>query len=254
MVIFILISSSLVTGAPGPQRTTLGRRPLCQAAFPALAAALCAGSSASAAEDVLHNRDRGTNSNALVLKDFYYENGLVPPRRLRLDALPADQPKFNVYGSCVENSCTYVPLQRRYEGHKKYAADVRYGSTLFAGLKEKITSGDWTTVSAAVARGEASTKRPMGPVTVALLRAVLLGNALLISENNANELSDALLARFYLNEAAFAADEIRVAAEKADGDRALAAWELGIDSWASYFTVINRAIVPKVGDRFFLPS
>lgn len=36
--------------------------------------------------------------------------------------------------------------------------------------------------------------------------------------------------------------------------RARAAWRLGVAAWRSYFTVVNRAIVPKVGEPFRLPA
>lgn len=250
-VLAISLAALTTTQQQGQQ---LARRQLCLSAIPGLAAVLCSGPSAARAAGDLHDRDRGTNGNAIVQKDWYYENGLVPPQKLRLDALPADQPKYSAWSSCVDKSCSYVPIERRYKGYKKYAPDVIAGSSAFARLRGPIASGDWAAVSAAVARGDAAAKRPTGPVTVALVRAVLLGNALLISENNANDISDALLARFYVNEAGFAADELRAAAEGADKGRAAAALELGLDSWASYFTMVNRAVVPKVGETLALPS
>ncbi|KAG8465407.1 hypothetical protein KFE25_002714 [Diacronema lutheri] len=252
MALAMWVTAGCAAHGAGPPRLELGRRPLCQRLIPALTSAFCAASSANAAAD-LHLRDRGSNAGSIITKDYYYENGVLPPRKLRLGQLPTDEPKFNAWGSCVENSCTYVPLQRRYEGYKKYADDVALGSAAFAQLRARITGGEWASVSAAVARGDAATNRPTGPVSNALVRAVLLGNALLISENS-NDQRDALLARFYVNEAGFAAEELRAASAAADAGRALAAWELGMDSWQSYFEVVNRAIVPKVGSKFALPS
>ncbi|KAJ1638934.1 hypothetical protein T492DRAFT_585356 [Pavlovales sp. CCMP2436] len=132
-------------------------------------------------------RERGSNANALIQRDWYYENAIMPPRRLQLDQLPTDQAKWNAWGTCVESSCTYVPIQRRYEGYKKYGADVADGSVLFASLGERIRRSDWAAVTAAVSTGDTATKRSTAPVLVRLLRAILLGNALLISENSQDQ-------------------------------------------------------------------
>ena len=51
-------------------------------------------------------------------------------------------------------------------------------------------------------------------------------------------------------QAAFALEKLGEAARGADGEAADAAYSFGRDSWNSYLVVINRAIVPKVGDRF----
>jgi hypothetical protein len=234
-----------------PLARGLSRRALGQL-VPALPALLLWPTALPAADE-LFDRNRGTNSNALILKDFWYDYAVVPPRKLRMGELPTKQPQFNAFGACVENSCTYVPLKRRYDGYSKYATDVAFGSALFAGLDGPIRRGEWAAISAAVERGSSgsSSKRPTGPVYVALLRAILLANALLISENSA-DIRDALLARFYVNEAGFAATELQAAAAAADQPRALAAWQLGVDAWQSYFTVVNRGIVPKVGEPFAL--
>jgi hypothetical protein len=247
--------------------------------------------SAAPTADSLFARDRGTNADALIQKvglracgaagrsqrapwpmhhathccpdtrtapprpsqDFYYENGVVPPLRLSFRELPTSQPVYDAFGACVESSCTYVPIKRRYDGYSKYAPDVALGAALFASLDGAIGRGEWATVTAAVTKGSAAAKRPVGPVYTATLRSILLANTLLISENSA-ELRDALLARFYSNEAGFAATELQRAAEAADGPRALAAWRLGVAAWRSYFTVVNRGIVPKVGEPFQLPE
>lgn len=88
------------------------------------------------------------------------------------------------------------------------------------------------------------------PAEDALLKAILLATALLTSPNYSGPPRELLVARFYVNEVGFALREIRDALDAQDAVRARAAWEFGRDSWNSYFMVVNRAIVPKVGDKF----
>jgi hypothetical protein len=56
------------------------------------------------------------------------------------------------------------------------------------------------------------------------------------------------VARFYVNEADFATKEISRAIQERNVNRALNAWEFGKDSWNSYLNIVNRNIVPKVGE------
>ena len=75
---------------------------------------------------------------------------------------------------------------------------------------------------------------------------------LLVSPNNLREKKQSALAIFYVNEAAFAIDELREAAARRDVDAAMVAWDFGKDSWNSYLAVVNPSIVPKVGEPFDL--
>ena len=54
------------------------------------------------------------NEKVLVPRDYYGVFGVVPPRVLV--QVDAKQPQWNAWGSCVDNSCTYVPLKQRYHG------------------------------------------------------------------------------------------------------------------------------------------
>ena len=54
------------------------------------------------------------NEKVLVPRDYYGVFGVVPPRVLV--QVDAKQPQWNAWGSCVDNSCTYVPLKQRYDG------------------------------------------------------------------------------------------------------------------------------------------
>ena len=75
---------------------------------------------------------------------------------------------------------------------------------------------------------------------------------MLVSPNNLREKREQSLATFYVNEASYALDQLAAAAEARDGRLAAASWEFGKDSWNSYLAVINKAVVPKVGEPFEL--
>ena len=64
------------------------------------------------------NRDRNQNKDALIREDYWYFSGRKPPRRLNIDAFPADDPSWNAWGECTKsgttgNSCVYVSLKQR---------------------------------------------------------------------------------------------------------------------------------------------
>ena len=44
------------------------------------------------------NRDRNKNKDALIREDYWYYSGKKPPRRLNIDAFPADDPTWNTWG------------------------------------------------------------------------------------------------------------------------------------------------------------
>ena len=193
-------------------------------------------------------RPRGMmNEKALIPSDFYYLYNVVPPRVFD-PSVVATQPRWNAFGSCIENSCTYVPLQQRYDGYAKYAERIAYGLRAYAAIRPAIERADWEAAASAVDRGGGGV--PPAAAADALLKAALCANLLLVSPNNAREVQEASLARFYVNEASHALDLIASAVAARDEDGAFAAWEFGRDSWNSWGAVVNRAIVEKVGDKF----
>jgi hypothetical protein len=74
--------------------------------------------------------------------------------------------------------------------------------------------------------------------------------AMLTSPNFPGPSRELLVARFYANEVRHANREILYAARSRDLNRAAQAWTFGRDSWNSYFQVVARQIVPKVGEPF----
>lgn len=192
-------------------------------------------------------RDRGMmNQKVLVPRDYYGVFGVVPPRVLV--TVDAKQPQWNAWGSCVDNSCTYVPLKQRYDGYAKYAERIGYGMRSFVNLKKTVEQQNWEAAAAAV--DTTSLKPP--PARDVLLKAALLNTQLLVSPNNLREVRELSLANFYVNEVDYALDLIGAAVARQDTAAAMFAWEFGRDSWNSWMTVVNRAIVEKVGDKFEL--
>ena len=189
----------------------------------------------------------------LVSQDFYFAYGVVPPRKFNPSRPPA-QPQWNAWGSCVDTSCTYVPLKQRYDGYSKYSQRIERGFRGFRALKDTLKRGDWEAAAAQVELSPPAGTQP-SPTVDMLLKAALLASQLLVSPNNLKEIQEAALARFYVNEAAYALELISRAVAKQDREAALFAYDFGRDSWNSYIAVINRAIPEKVGDKFEpLPS
>jgi hypothetical protein len=56
------------------------------------------------------NRDRNKNKDALIREDYWYFSGRRPPRRLDINALPADDPTWNAWGECTNTSLREVLL------------------------------------------------------------------------------------------------------------------------------------------------
>lgn len=200
------------------------------------------------ADDIDRYHDRVRSPSQLLLQqDYYYIFGTVPPRQITAPKI--DQPQWNAFGSCVDNSCTYVPLQQRYNAYAKYEGRLTRGLDAFRALGGAIEERDWPTVSQ-MTRRDAEKGMSPPPAIDALLKAGLLASAMLISPNNLREKKEASLATFYVNEVSYAIDKIAEAAAQQDGAAAREAWEFGRDSWNSYLAVLNPAIVPKVGDTF----
>ena len=207
-------------------------------------------------------RDRKKNKEALVAEDYWYMTNKIPPRKLDLAQLPADDPTWNAWGTCTKNeatgnSCTYVSLKQRQPAYSKYAFNIELGrqeyEKLGKVLQRAATSGPespaWAEAAVLVDPGSGKDRLP-SPIVDSLLKMVLFATAMLTSPNYSGPSREMLVSRFYVNEGYFATQQIRAAIEARDADRALAAWEFGKDSFNSYFTILNRSIVEKVGDKF----
>ena len=60
------------------------------------------------------------------------------------------------------------------------------------------------------------------------------------------------MARYYINEFHYATERIAeiLSADEIDWPSASELWRLGADSYNSFFVCVNKAIVPKVGEKF----
>ncbi len=272
-----LVLLSLCTGAaayrsPAPRRAALAR--LAQRGGAALfgGAALVAAPRRGAAAF-----ERGMfNEKTLTDVDIYGTTGRRPPRVFdtklleSLNAPPtaeeleyartkkpggsklAKGESYNAWGLCIDDSCTYIPLKRRRDGYKNYEAAVHIAASTFADARAALRArrlGDASLAQLVDADGE---------VVAGLRAGLLMSNKLLLTENTGVTF-DALVARYYVNEAFCASRAVAalLATAGQGGDdaagavaAALAAADEGRDAFNSFFTVVNRAIVPKVGEKF----
>lgn len=207
-------------------------------------------------------RDRKSNKNALVREDYYYMMGKTPPRLLG-GALQIDDPQFNAFGSCEtksegskSNSCTYVSLKQRIPAYSKYGFSIGLGAKEFKALGDKLkkcqdtnSARDWATAASYLTT---LPQTPPPPPVDALLKMALFASSMLTAPTYSGISRELLVARFYVNEASFATQEIAAAVDAKDAKQALRAWDFGKDAWNSYFQIVNDKISAKVGDKFNL--
>ncbi|GAX12745.1 hypothetical protein FisN_15Hh224 [Fistulifera solaris] len=205
-------------------------------------------------------RDRKSNQGAIIREDYWYLVGKVPPRQLS-GPLKADDPQWNAFGSCTSNavtgnSCTYVSLKQRAPAYSKYSFALSYGAKEYAKLGQLLQQRIALSPTDETLWDEAREYlvTPMKSIPPAIidaeLKGVLFATAMTTSPNFPGPTRELLVARFYMNEAHYASQQMLAAVEKRDIVRAIQAWEFGKDSWNSYFQIVNRSIVPKVGEKF----
>ena len=204
---------------------------------------------------ILENRDRGLNEKALIANDFYFVTGRKPPRVLDIQNLPRDDPKWNAWGECASgsdgsNACTYIPLKQRYDAYSKHGLTVRAASEDLVDLGQALRKKDLNTASFLLDSGEKG-KAPSS-LRQASRKALLLADGLLISANSGSLGREVLVARYYINEFHYATERIAeiLSVDDVDWSAASELWRLGADSYNSFFVCVNKAIVPKVGEKF----
>ena len=219
--------------------------------------------------DMYHNRNRNKNKQAVIREDIWYMTGKIPPRRLDPNFKQDPGPEYNAWGACTTststgNSCTYVPLSQRIPGYSNYAFSISFGANEYQTLGKVLqelyhlinaSSDDdqilWEKADSFL-RIPSSNVPP--PAIDALLKMVLMGTSMLTTPNYSGPPKELLVARFYVNELNYAMSQMLIAIESRDIKQAIASWEFGRDSWNSYFVLINRSIVPKVGEPFIYIS
>mmetsp|Transcript_26313 Transcript_26313/g.39856 ORF Transcript_26313/g.39856 Transcript_26313/m.39856 type:complete len:265 (+) Transcript_26313:63-857(+) len=196
-------------------------------------------------------RDRKGNKESLIREDYWYMMGKLPPRRLKAGVDIGDDPKWNAFGTCDSsggtNSCTYVPLKQRIPAYSKYAFLISVGAKDFSKIGKALSSLDWEVAESLLSDSESGMP---SAITDSLLKMVLFASSMLTTPNYSGPSRELLVARFYANEVGFAVKELKHAVDARNLDRAMAAWVFGKDSWNSYFTLVNKQISEKVGDKF----
>lgn len=238
--------------------SSVSRRGALTTAANAAAFLLTTAPATAAAEDTpkqysFEKRDRDGNKNAVIREDYWYSTGVTPPRQLN-SPLVLDDPKWNSFGACetnggdaaATNSCTYISLKQRQPAYSKYAFSITLGATEFQNLRKALQDQEWNKAASYVFVNSDSKMPPA--TTDALTKMVLFASLMLSSPNFSGVSRELLVARFYANEFKYAISQVQDAIVAKDQARALAAWDFGKDSYNSYTQVVNRQIVPKVGD------
>jgi hypothetical protein len=174
--------------------------------------------------DGASTRRRSDNSNVVFSQDYYYKFGTAPQF---IKEGEIDFPK----------TMPFTLSQQRYDTMKKYRERVQRGIDIIQyDIKESIDKDDWSNIP----DGDAPeySIRPMG----------LMANGFLASENSGTT-NELLLARWYINEIYLDVIDIKSSSSKSN---ALIAYDSTIKAMNSYLNLLNRVIIPKVGDPFQL--
>jgi hypothetical protein len=262
--IFLALSLTRVQAwCPNDSNTQVSRRQVFSSATTAalVGAAITGNSLPSLAfSGDYENRDRRSNKDAVIREDYYWMMGKTPPRSLK-GALRMDDPQWNAFGSCEttesgasSNSCTYVSLKQRIPAYSKYGFNIGLAAKeyklLGMALQDAARTNSEQSWASAASYVTTLPQSPPPPPVDAMLKMVLFASAMLTSPNFNGPSRELLVTRFYTNEASYALKEISAAIEARDGERAMAAWDFGKDSWNSYFQLVNGRISSKVGDKF----
>lgn len=190
------------------------------------------------------------NEKALFSEDFYFKYGLRPtPSDLRAKREREGVPEV-----------PFAPVQRRYNGYKKFEPRISGGLALYAGAyRTAIEEGRWSDVAALLEKGARSSGNAADGsgtgVAASELRSScramgLFGNTVLQSDNDSSTTAVNLLTRHLVNELYFSMDDAAAAAKVGDKAAAKAAWTSGRDYINEYLYLVNLPISSKVGDKF----
>ena len=171
-----------------------------------------------------NTRRRSDNSNVIFNQDYYYKFGTAPQF---IKEGEIDFPK----------KMPFTLSQQRYDTMKKYRERVQRGIDIIQyDIKELIDKDEWSNIP----DGDAPeySIRPMG----------LMANGFLASESSGTT-NELLLARWYINEVYLDVSDIKSSSSKSN---ALIAYDSTIKAMNSYLNLLNRVIIPKVGDPFQL--
>jgi hypothetical protein len=171
-----------------------------------------------------NTRRRSDNSNVVFNQDYYYKFGTAP--------------QFIKEGEIDFPKIMPVTLsQQRNDTMKKYRERVQRGIDIIQyDIKELIDKDEWSNIP----DGDAPeySIRPMG----------LMANGFLNSESSGTT-NELLLARWYINEIYLDVIVIKSSSSKSN---ALIAYDSTMKAMNSYLNLLNRVLIPKVGDPFQL--
>lgn len=159
------------------------------------------------------------NTNVLFAQDYYFKFGTAAPW---IEPDSTDFPK----------TMPFTRSQQRYDALKKYGDRIQSGLDTIAGVK-KVSPRSQIVDPASL---DVYQLRPMG----------LLANNLLASENTGST-NELYLARWYINEIYLLLDDLKNAASD---EEAKSLYKDLVDATNSYLTLMNRVIIPKVGEKF----
>jgi len=164
---------------------------------------------------------KADNSNVLFTQDTYFKFG-------------AGAPWIEPDGTEFPKTMPFVLSQQRYDTLKKYGDRVKAGVQAVNGLDDVIKAGNY----ASITNGDDPkyALRPLG----------LLANGFLGSENTGTT-NELLLSRWYINEIYLRLGDMSSASSEAE---ALAAHSFAKKSINSYFSMLNRVVTSKVGNKF----
>ena len=168
---------------------------------------------------------RVDNSNALFSQDYYFKFGAAAP--WASDDFPKTMP--------------FVPVQQRYDALKKYGDRVRTASRSISDLGTAIGN-------AGGREGRAEAVGDVSSPSYSLRAMGLMANGMIATENTGTT-NELLTARWYINEAYLDLGDVRNS-DTAEG--ALRSYGSLVKAFNSYLGMMNRVIIPKVGDKFDL--
>lgn len=161
------------------------------------------------------------NENVLFQQDNYFKFGVAAPW------IEPDTIEF-------PKTMPFVLSQQRYDALKKYGERVKSGAQALKNIDAQITEGKFASIPGR--DDPIYALRPLG----------LQANGFLASENSGTT-NELLLARWYINEIYLRIDDIQNAPSTSE---ALKAHEAAKKAMNSYFSMLNRVITSKVGNKF----
>mmetsp|Transcript_144849 Transcript_144849/g.255309 ORF Transcript_144849/g.255309 Transcript_144849/m.255309 type:complete len:351 (+) Transcript_144849:34-1086(+) len=185
---------------------------------------------------------RGKNNEKAIWPDDFYKKFQIRPtaeEMLNNPQLPFANPKATL---------PYIDEQQRFQAYDKYEKQVKsgieaYGTT----LKAAINAESWSEVQTLLQFKSGKEVPKDSKLRRYPFQLGYISNKLLQEDSDGGVNSFNRIARYLINEFAFACDDIASAAKKSDTLAAKAAWETGASNLNALLKIINVAL-PKERD------